>query len=144
MAGMNPLLAALSPAGVAGAVPAPPFGDPAGDPYAAEGAAPADAEMMAAALMGAGGPSPEMPPMMPPQGNGPMYPTTDPGFVGGMLEQLVGAQQADHEQLAAAQQSALVSNPLFEALMGGAPVGPGAGQDAAALEMDPSVIGGYA
>ena len=82
--------------------------------------------------------------MMPPQGNGPMYPTTDPGFVGSMLEQLVGAQQADHAQLAADQHDALVSNPLFEALMGGAPVGPGAGQDAMSLGFDPTAIGGVA
>lgn len=116
-----------------------PGGDPAalaamlggGDPMMG-GAPPMPMDPMA------GGMPPEMggdPAMgMAPAGGNP-YPTADPNFMAQMLSQLVEAQQMDQQQLQGDQQAALMGNPMMQGLMGGAPMGPGAGQDGAAIEM---------
>lgn len=114
-----------------------PGGDPAalaamlggGDPMMG-GAPPMDPAMM-------GGMPPEMmgaePGMgMTPAGGNP-YPTTDPNFMAQMLGQLLEAQEADKGQFAADQQAAMTGNPMTQALLGGAPMGPGAGQDGAGI-----------
>lgn len=122
----DPALAGMSAPAPAGAAPVPlPAG--AGAP---EGMPP---ELMALMGGGMGGPAP-MDPMM--GGGGEManpYPTADPGFMTEALGQLVQMQQMDQGKLAADQQSALIANPMFEALMSGKPMGPGAGQDGQAL-----------
>jgi hypothetical protein len=144
---MNQLPPGAAPVGL------PPQGpDPSLDPLMAAlmgGGAPVDPAM--------GGMDPMMDPMMggmPPAGpemggmppmGGPQFPTTDPGMVSSLLEQLLMAQQADHQSLQQQQTMALVGNPLFEALVSGAPVGPGAGQDAQAIAptgmVDPAPAG---
>lgn len=119
-----------------------PGGDPAamaamlggGDPMM--GGAPPMDPMMDPAL---GGMPPEMmsadPGMgMAPAGGNP-YPTADPNFMAQMLSQIVETQQMDQQQLQSDQQSALMGNPLMQGLMEGAPMGPGAGQDGAGLDM---------
>lgn len=70
-----------------------------------------------------------------PMAGGNPYPTTDPNFMSEMLGQIIETQRMDQDKLQGDQQMALTGNPLFEALMGGAPMGPGAGQDGAALAM---------
>lgn len=123
--------------GAAPAAPLPMSPDPGLDP-------------LGAALMG-GGPDPSMmgaPPMDPMMMGAPApspFPTADPAAMGGLLEQLLMAQQADHAALQQQQTMALVGNPLFEALVSGAPLGPGAGQDAQAIgpvgDVPPAPIG---
>jgi hypothetical protein len=90
---------------------------PAGDP-------------LAAALGGAAPAGVGAPPLAPAPSP---YPSADPMVVGSMLEQLLMAQQADHAALQQQQTMAIVANPLFEALVSGAPLTPGAGQDAQAI-----------
>ncbi len=96
-----------------------------------------------AALLGGGAapvaplpssPDPALDPLagIPPEGQG-AFPSTDPAFVGSVLEQLLMAKQADHMALEQQQNEALMSNPLLEALLAGAPLAPGAGQDAQAI-----------
>lgn len=123
------------------------------------GAAPAGDPLMAALMGGApAGPDPMMggaPPMgMPPMGvdpmagippelmqvaagaqapAGPMYPTTNPDVMAEALSQIMSAQQMDHQAMALDQQAALTGNPIFQALIAGAPMGPGAGQDGQAI-----------
>lgn len=115
------------------------------------GAAPPGGDPLMAALMGAGGPPP-MDPMMggggmggiPPElmalmggagapPAGPMYPTTNPDMMAQALSQILSAQQMDHSAMAMDQQAALTGNPVFQALVSGAPMGPGAGQDGQAI-----------
>lgn len=105
-----------------------PGGDPAalaamlggGDPMMG-GAPPMDPAMVADPAAG-----------MTPAGGNP-YPTTDPNFMAQMLGQLLEAQEADKGQFAADQQAAMTGNPMTQALLGGAPMGPGAGQDGAGI-----------
>jgi hypothetical protein len=73
------------------------------------------------------------PPMDPMAAMGGGFPSADPNAVGTILEQLLMMQQADHVALQEQQTMALLGNPLFEALASGAPMGPGAGQDAQAI-----------
>lgn len=136
-------------------------GDPAalaamlggGDPMGG-GAPPMDPAMMGGMDPSMGGMPPEMmgmdpmgggmPPGMPggdpaamgmqPAGGNP-YPTTDPNFMAQMLGQLLEAQQMDTQTFQADQQNALMGNPMMQGLMGGAPMGPGAGQDGAGIAM---------
>lgn len=89
------------------------------------------------------GPDPAM--GMQPAGGNP-YPTTDPQFMAEALSQIVQMQQQDLARMPEDQHAALVGNPIFEGLANGAPMGPGAGQDGAALEMGgelPMPPGGY-
>jgi hypothetical protein len=115
------------------------------DPSAQAAPMPGGDPAMLAALLGgggdpmAGGMPPEMmgpePGMgMQPAGGNP-YPTADPNFMAQMLGQIVEAQQADAAQLQTDQQAALQGNPMFQGLMAGAPMGPGAGQDGAGIDM---------
>lgn len=60
------------------------------------------------------------------------FPSMDPAFVGQILAQVLEVQQADHAQLAQAQQAAVLGNPLFQALVGS---GSGVGTDASATPM---------
>lgn len=120
---------------------------PAGDPaMLAAGAAPAPAGAAPVPLPAGAGAMPEgMPPELaglaggmggPEEMGGAMpnpYPTADPNFMTEALGQIVQMQQMDQGKLAMDQQNALVANPMFEALMSGAPMGPGAGQDGQAL-----------
>ena len=93
-----------------------------------------------AALGGAPTPDPAMggvDPMMAALGGAPapvsQFPSTDPQAVGSIIEQLVMMQQADQAALQQQQAMTLMGDPLFEALISGAPLGPGAGQDAQAI-----------
>lgn len=125
------------------AAPLPPEMDPAMLAQLLGGGAPPGAPMPGmdpgmAPMPGMGGPDPMMGGdpalgMMPAGGN--PYPTTDPQFMAQMLGQIVEAQQMDAAQMQSDQQGALTGNPIFQALADGAPMGPGAGQDGAALEM---------
>jgi hypothetical protein len=144
------------PAGAGGA----PLPDPAGAPGMEEALGLAEPSLppemagmdpmmgapeMGVPMMGPAGPeamlpSGALPPMAPPQGQGPMYPTADPGFMASLLMSVSAQQQQDHEQLSAQQQQALTGNPVFEALMSGSPMGPGAGQDGAALGAPTGVL----
>ena len=133
MPGDPAALAAMlgAPAGADGAAPAPLPPAPVGAP-GAEGMPP---ELLAALGGGAPPAMGGMPPeagMMPPPGANP-YPTADPNFMSEALGQIIQMQQMDAGKLSADQHTALVSNPMFEALMSGAPMGPGAGQDGQAL-----------
>ena len=124
------------------AAPLPGGGDPAalaamlggGDPMAG-GMPPMDPAMMGGDPA-MGGLPPEDPAAMgmAPAGGNP-YPTTDPNFMAQMLGQLIEAQQMDSAQMQSDQQAALMGNPMMQGLMGGAPMGPGAGQDGAGIAM---------
>lgn len=120
------------------------------DPSAQAAPMPGGDPAALAAMLGGGG-NPDaamdaqqgMPPEMPgadpamgmqPAGGNP-YPTADPNFMAQMLGQILEAQQADQHQLQSDQQMALQGNPMFQGLMGGAPMGPGAGQDGAGIDM---------
>lgn len=129
-------------------------------------APPPGADPLAAAIVGAPGVDPHAPSAMgPPSGippelaamampgagqpAGPMYPTTDPQVMAQALSQILSAQQLDQGAMAMDQQSALMNNPIMSALMSGAPMGPGAGQDGQAigaptgdLPMPPDGMGG--
>lgn len=95
-----------------------------------------DPAMMGAPPMDpAMGGMPADPGMGMPMAGGNPYPTTDPNFMSEMLGQIIETQRMDQDKLQDDQQSALTENPLFEALMSGAPMGPGAGQDGAAIGM---------
>lgn len=48
-----------------------------------------------------------------------MYPSADPAFIGNIISQILAAQQADHQKLAMDQQSALMNNPILQALLMG-------------------------
>lgn len=112
-------LAALLGGGAAPAAPLPADPSLAGpDPLMAAlgGGMPADPMAMGGAPMGAPAPG--------------QYASTDPAFVGSVLEQLLMAKQADHASLDAQAAAAIAGNPLMQALLAGAPVTPGAGQDA--------------
>lgn len=82
--------------------------------------------------MGMGG----MPPGGPDTGMGgmgggaPMFPTADPQAMSQILSQILQAQAADQQHLSQMQHEAIAGNPLFQALMGQAPM-PGAGADGA-------------
>lgn len=114
-----------------------PQGDPA-QMAAMLGGDPSMGGQMPPEMAGMGGemtPPPAGPGMgMQPAGGNP-YPTTDPAFMAQMLGQIVEAQQQDQQQMQGDQQNALMSNPLFQALQDGAPMGPGAGQDGAGIAM---------
>lgn len=123
-------LAALLGGGAAPAAPLPSSPAPAPDP-------------LAAALMGGGadpmmaGPAP-MDPMMGAMGGAvvpaaPPFASTDPAAVGSMLEMFLMQRQQDHATLDQMASMTLASDPLFQALASGAPLGPGAGQDAQAI-----------
>jgi hypothetical protein len=100
--------------------------------------------MMMAMAMASGqmpGGDPAMMGAMPPGAAGaPMFPTTDPNFMAEALSQIVQMQQMDQSAMGEAQHSALVGNPIFQALASGAPMGPGAGQDGAAIGPEGSVM----
>lgn len=96
-----------------------------------------------AAMLGGGGAPAGMDPAamggdpsmgMQPAGGNP-YPTADPNFMAQMLGQVMEAQQQDQQQLQTDQQAALMGNPLMQGLLSGAPMGPGAGQDGAGIDM---------
>lgn len=131
-------------ASIINAVPAGAGGAPSPDPAGALAMAPDPAAPPLPLEMGAPPPgllpSGPLPPMSAPQGQGPMYPTTDPSFMAELLMQVSASQQADHDRLAQEQQAALMSNPVMEALMAGAPMGPGAGRDGAALGAPSGVL----
>lgn len=127
-AGPPPLPDEAMMAAMLGGGAPPEMGPP---PMGPEGMPPIPPELMG--LMG-GGPPPGMPgmgPMGPPPGG--QYPTTDAEFMSQALQQIVQMQDMDHQQMAADQQAALTSNPIFEALVSGAPMRPGAGQDGQAI-----------
>ena len=63
------------------------------------------------------------------EGPDPNYPSTEPDVITQALSAILQMQQQDHQTLAASQQAALQGNPLFQAIMGGSPTSPGAGQD---------------
>jgi hypothetical protein len=71
---------------------------------------------------------------------GPMYPSADPAFYDQLLAQVMQARDADHAQLQGDQDAALQQSAMFQALIGGAPMGPGAGQDAQAIGFDPAQL----
>lgn len=77
---------------------------------------------------------------MPPEQTGSPYPSTDPAFVDSLLEQLLSARDQDHQMLAQDQESAVQQSQMFQALVGGAPMGPGAGQDAQSVGFDPTQL----
>lgn len=106
--GLNALAAALAPADSSGYASPPSPLDMAGAP-----------------------PSGGVPGVDPSQGQAgdPNFPSTQPDIVSQVLASLIQMQQADQQNLMGAQQAALMGNPLFQALVSGAPVGPGAGQD---------------
>ena len=110
-------LAALLGGGAAPAAPLPSSPVPGPDP-------------LAAALMGGGAPVAD-----PAMGAAPApgFASTDPAFVESLLGQLLAARQADHALLDQRATETLLQDPLMEALMSGAPLGPGAGQDAQAI-----------
>lgn len=88
---------------------------------------------------GGGMPMPPSPPMGGGGvGNGNPYPTTDPRFVDALLSQLLQAQQQDQAGLQQGQDAAVQQSQMMHALLAGAPMGPGAGQDAQSIGMDPS------
>lgn len=68
------------------------------------------------------------------------YPSTDPAFVDALLSELLAAREQDHSLLAQDQDAAVQQSTMFQALMGGAPMGPGAGQEAQGVGFDPSVL----
>lgn len=110
---------------------------PGGDPLAAMMGS-GDPMMGGAPAPDMGGMPPEMGPDpamgMQPAGGNP-YPTADPNFMAQMLGQLIEAQQMDQQQLQGDQQAALMGNPMMQGLLGGAAMGPGAGQDGAGIAM---------
>ena len=57
------------------------------------------------------------------------YPSTEPDVITQALSAILQMQQQDHQHLADSQQAALQGNPLFQAILGGSPTSPGAGQD---------------
>jgi hypothetical protein len=120
-------LAALLGGGAAPAAPLPSGPLPGPDPLAEllGGGAPMDPSM---------GGMP-MDPMAMGAAPAPGFASTDPAFVQSVLEQMLMARNADHAALDAQATATLMSDPLFEALTSGAPVGPGAGQDAQAIGM---------
>lgn len=120
-------LAALLGGGAAPAAPLPSSPAPGLDPLAAALGGLGPAPMGGPDPMMGGDPMGGMAPAPSP------FPSADPAAVGSILEQLLMAQQADHAALSQMQSAALMGNPLFEALMSGAPLGPGAGQDAQAI-----------
>lgn len=68
------------------------------------------------------------------------YPSTDPAFLDSLFAQVLEAQQMDHENLAGDQQEALAQSAMLQALIQGAPMGPGAGQEAQSVGFDPGVL----
>lgn len=129
MAGMNPLAAQLAPPAPGGPAPVPPGAGGAGP-----GGPPPPGMDPMSMLAGAGG-GPGGPGGDPSQGGGPdpHFPTTDPNFMAQALSQVIGLINNDQQQLGQLQHAALVGNPLFEALISGAPMSPGAGQDGQAI-----------
>lgn len=82
---------------------------------------------------------PELMGAMPPEAGvpaGPMYPSADPAFYDQLLSQVLQARDQDHAQLQGDQDEALQASAMFQALIGGAPMGPGAGQDAQGIGFD--------
>lgn len=133
---MNPLAAQLAPPAPGGPAPVPPGAGgagPGGPPPGAGGPPGMDPMSM---LMSQGGPPPGPPGGDPSQQGGgpdPHFPTTDPNFMAQALSQVIGLINGDQQQLQQLQHAALVGNPLFEALVSGAPMSPGAGQDGQAI-----------
>lgn len=68
------------------------------------------------------------------------YPSTDPAFLDQLFAQVLQAREADHQNLAGDQEAALAQSAMFQALIGGAPMGPGAGQEAQAVGINPTVL----
>lgn len=127
--GIDSLVASLAPAGAAGPAPTQPPLDgalPGQLPALEEGAGPVPPDMM-------GAPDPMSAGMQPAGGN--PYPTTDPDFMSEVFGQLMQMRDADHQKMESDQDAAMQASPMFQNLVAGSPMGPGAGQDGQALGM---------